>query len=314
MNRLLPVQPLGVGLLLAIIVGAACGGNSGDSAQAGCSGGHINVVTTLPLFADWACQIGGERVNVKVLVSGDADPRTFQPPEADARAIEEAHLVIYNGLGIDQAAVDFILSHASGRTQVIGYATALDSPTTPQPEGAERVTAEEAGDNPLMWLDIDTALDYIASTRDSLEIVDPDGIRYYDANYEELRADFQELQQEVIQTLQAVPQERRKLVTLYDTFPHFARAYGFEVLGFVSETPQETATQEELDVLAQTIGDSGVPAVFADRGYDSSALDMIASQAALQVCHLYSDRLDEEADTYVEMMRADAEEVARCLG
>jgi ABC-type Zn uptake system ZnuABC Zn-binding protein ZnuA len=301
-------------LVLAVIAAACSSGDDDDDAVAGCSGGHINVVTTLPLFAEWACKIGGDKVNVTALVPQDTDPRSFQPPEEDAKLITDAHLVLYNGLGFDQPSLDFVYSHASGRTQVIGYATALDSPTTLQPEGAERITAEEAGDNPLMWLDADTALDYIASTRDSLEIADSDGIPYYDANYEELRADFLDLQQEVVQALQTIPQERRKLVTLYNTFPHFARAYGFELLGFVSETPQETPTQEELDALAQTIRDAGVPAVFADRGYDSSALDMIASQAAVQVCHLYSDRPDDEADTYVEMMRANAEEVARCLG
>ena len=303
------------GLLLisvALII-AACGND--DAPEVGCSGGDINVVTSLPLFAEWACIIGGDNVTVTPLVPEGADPRTYEPTSDQSAAIDQAHLVLYNGLGLDQPSLDFVYSHATGRIQIIGYAIALPSPTAEQPaDGVTPITADEAGDNPMMWLDVDTALKYISSTRDSLQIADPEGLSYYQDNASAYMAELQDLDRDLRQAVESVPRERRGLGTLYDTFPHFARAYGLQVLGFTAATPQDAPEQGDLDALIQTLTETGVPAVFADRGYDASALEQVATGAGVELCFLYSDQFDDEADTYIEMMEANAEELQRCLG
>lgn len=300
---------------LATVV-AACFGNSGGGPSVGCTGaGDVEIVVTLPLFADFACAIGGDNVTVTALVPPDADPRTFEPLPEKAESIRSADLVLYNGLNLDQPSLEFIFSNASGRTQIIGYAIALPSPTTEPPSGGEYpTTAQEAGDNPHLWLDVGIARQYVESTEDSLEIVDPGNIPQYRERARALMAELEALDEEIEAALQAIPAERRQIVSLHDSFPHFARAYGFEVLGFTATSPQETATQEELDALAQALKDAGVPAVFAERGYDATALEQIADDTGVLLCSLYSDRIDAEADSYIEIMRANAEELVRCLG
>ncbi|MCH7485130.1 MAG: zinc ABC transporter substrate-binding protein [Chloroflexi bacterium] len=313
--RFSPVLKLAIAVVAAGTVIAACiGGNNGGGPSVGCTGGDVQIVVTLPLFADFACAIGGDNVTVTALVPADADPRTFEPLPEKAAAIVSADLVLYNGLDLDQPSLEFVFANASGRTQIIGYAIALPSPTAEPPSGGEfPTTAQQAGDNPHLWLDVDVARQYIESTEDSLGIVDPSNIPEYQERARELNAEFKALDEEIAETLQAIPAERRQIVSLHDSFPHFARAYGFEVLGFTAASPQETATQEGLDALAQALKDAGVPAVFAERGYDATALEQIADETGVLLCSLYSDRIDAEADGYIEMMRANAEELVRCL-
>ncbi len=43
-------------------------------------------------------------------------------------------------------------------------------------------------------------------------------------------------------------------------------------------------------------------------------LEQIASDVGAEVCALYSGALDEIVGSYVELLRFDAEELARCLG
>ena len=43
-------------------------------------------------------------------------------------------------------------------------------------------------------------------------------------------------------------------------------------------------------------------------------LEQAAADAGVQVCALYSDSLDDKVKSYVELMRFDADELARCLG
>jgi ABC-type Zn uptake system ZnuABC Zn-binding protein ZnuA len=303
----------GLALMISAFVLAAC--SDADEPEAGCSGGDIHVVTTLPLFAEWACEIGGDNVTVTPLVPRGADPRVYQPTSDQSPLIDEAQLVLYNGLGLDQPSLDFVYSHATGRIQIIGYSIALPSPTAEQPaDSVTPITADEAGDNPMMWLDIETALNYISSTRDSLQIADPDSISYYQDNAQAYSARLRDLDRDMRQAVEAIPRERRGLGTLYDTFPHLARAYGLQVLGFTAATPQDTPAQDDLDALVQSLAETGVPAVFADRGYDPAPLQQVATAAGVELCFLYSDQFDSDADTFIEMMEANAEQLERCLG
>jgi ABC-type Zn uptake system ZnuABC Zn-binding protein ZnuA len=47
---------------------------------------------------------------------------------------------------------------------------------------------------------------------------------------------------------------------------------------------------------------------------ESAALEQVARDTGAMICMLYSDSLDAEVSTYIEMMRFNADELARCLG
>jgi ABC-type Zn uptake system ZnuABC Zn-binding protein ZnuA len=43
-------------------------------------------------------------------------------------------------------------------------------------------------------------------------------------------------------------------------------------------------------------------------------LERAAEDAGVEVCTLYSDSLSKDVPTYIDLMRYNAKEVARCLG
>jgi hypothetical protein len=47
---------------------------------------------------------------------------------------------------------------------------------------------------------------------------------------------------------------------------------------------------------------------------ESSVLQQVADDAGVAVCTIYSDSLDAQVTSYVELMRFNAAELARCLG
>ena len=69
-------------------------------------------------------------------------------------------------------------------------------------------------------------------------------------------------------------------------------------------------------LLARTIRDLGVPAVFLEPtvARESSVLQQVADDAGVAVCTIYSDSLDAQVTSYVALMRFNAAELARCLG
>ena len=68
--------------------------------------------------------------------------------------------------------------------------------------------------------------------------------------------------------LAAVPAERRVLVTDHEVFGYFADRFDFEVVGTVipSTTTDAAPSAADLDALAATIRDAGVPAIFTESG------------------------------------------------
>src|SRR3954466_15653892 len=97
-------------LLLASLFGAllltACGGSAGGSgaeikAATLASGEKLRVVATTVQVTALAHEVGGDKIELKGIVPAGADAHEFEPIASDLAAIEQAHLILRNGIGLD---------------------------------------------------------------------------------------------------------------------------------------------------------------------------------------------------------------------
>jgi ABC-type Zn uptake system ZnuABC Zn-binding protein ZnuA len=90
---------------------------------------------------------------------------------------------------------------------------------------------------------------------------------------------------------------------------------GLEVAAVVAESPGQEPSASDVAALVEEIERLGMPAVFEEPqlGAEAGVLEQAAEDAGVEVCTLYSDALDDEVSTYLELIRHNAEEVARCL-
>jgi manganese/iron transport system substrate-binding protein len=281
-------------VLAAAALGAACGaGGSGTETS-----NKVKVTATLGLFRDLVQQVGGDRVQVSALVPDGSDPHTYEPPPSQIAKLSQAKLVVMNGLNLEAGLGKTVRENASSSATVLELAAGLP-------------TLE---DNPHLWLDVQIAMTYVERIRDALVSVDSAGTDVYRANAEPYLSQLQQLDLEVATAVQSIPAERRKLVTFHDAYPYLARRYGLEIVGFVVESGGKEPSAQEVSDLANAIRNEKVPAVFKEPQFSARILDLAASDAGVQVCSLYSDALDNKVKTYVELMRFNAQELARCLG
>jgi len=130
----------------------------------------LRVVATLAPFADWARQVGGERVTVTQLVPTGVDPRSWEPSAAELQRLGEADVVLFNGLGLEpwldsalerSGADDFVALEIG---QVPDYGTPAASQqrmqrTVPLPDAdspepsVPRSVQPQATASPFVWLD-----------------------------------------------------------------------------------------------------------------------------------------------------------------
>ncbi len=274
---------------LAPLLAAACGG-AGDSATEG----KLRVVTSLGIFADFVRQVGGEGVDVTAVIPPGADPETFEPAPSDIRRVAQADVVFINGGGLESAFEDVIENNAPGT--VVRFGDLFE------------------GENPHFWLSLDNASVYARAVADALADADPPGAAAYGASLEAYDRELDALAGDMKAAITFVPPERRKLVTAHDAFPYLAEYLGLELVGFVAPTEAQEPSPGDVQKLITAISEQGVPAVFAEPGFRDATLEQVADETGVRVCTLYSDALDDRVTTYVEMMRFNLGELARCLG
>ncbi|MEX0683014.1 MAG: metal ABC transporter substrate-binding protein [Dehalococcoidia bacterium] len=282
----------------------ACGGDD--------DGGKPKVVATLPLFADMAANVAGDRAEVEALLPTGADPHTYEPSPSDVRKVAEADVIFANGFSLEPAALRVIGANIASDAVLVELGEATVG------AGAETIEdEEEAGEaNPHLWMDVANAREYARIIRDTLVDRDPGGEADYNANYQTYVALLDSTQAYLNETVASVPEGNRRIIATHDAFVYLARAIDFEVAGFVAPSPGQEPSPEDIRSLIATIQEFNIPAVFSEPQTDAetATLEQIASDAGVEVCTLYSDAFDETVTTYVDLMRYDAEELARCLG
>ncbi len=303
-----PRLRLGIICLTVLVLLVTACGDDGDS-----SGGEdkVTVVTTLPLFADFVQQIGGDRVDVIALLPSGADPHTWEPAPRDVEKVTRAEIAFANGLDLDKAAVAVIQANLPGEAPFVELAgEVLASPPFPNFDPA---SAEQ---DPHLWLDARLATKYANIIMTALNQLDPDNAPSYKENLTRYGEEIIQAGIYSSEKTASIPADRRKLVTAHEAFNHLAAYLGFEVLEFVARSPGQEPGPEDVADIARAIEDEGLPAVFGEPQIEEEGriLRQAAEDAGVLFCTLYSDSLDEKVTTYIEMMRFNADELARCLG
>ncbi len=73
----------------------------------------ISVVSTTNIVADWAKNVGGDRVNVFSMLPVGADPHSYKPGAQDVAKIADADLVLSIGLGLEESWLHDLLENAA---------------------------------------------------------------------------------------------------------------------------------------------------------------------------------------------------------
>ena len=122
------------------------------------------------------------------------------------------------------------------------------------------------------------------------------------------------------ESLAAIPDAERVMVTDHEVFGYFADRYEFEVVGAVipSFSTNAEPSAADLDELAEVIESEGIPAIFAESSKNSDLSEALADQVGgdVEVVELFSESLGEEgsgAETYLEMMQLNADLIAGAL-
>jgi zinc/manganese transport system substrate-binding protein len=255
---------------------------------------HLNVVASFSILADFARQVGGDKVDVTALVGPDSDVHVYTPTPHDARDVGAARLLIINGLGLEGWMPRLLQASGSKATIV----TASEG-ITPRKRGADA--------DPHAWQSVKNAMIYVRNIREALVAADPADAAIFKANAERYQAQLEALDAEVRAAVDQIPSTRRRVISTHNAFGYFSDAYGVQ---FIAPLGVSTETEPSARDVAEIIGQvrqARIPAVFLENFNDDRLVSRIAAEAGAKVGGtLYSDALSDEngqSPTYIDMVR-----------
>jgi len=259
----------------ALAVVSGCGS---DSAASG--GGDVRLVATTTQAADFARQVGGDRVSVTGLLPPNADPHDYEVRPDDVKALADADLVIRSGGEVDEWLGDAIDASGSDAPRLVleDHVDVLDG-------------------DPHWWQDPRNAVKATAAIEAALAKADPEGAATYRRNARRYAAELERLDREVARCIGEIPADRRTLVTTHDALGSYAARYGLRVVGAVipSRSTLAQPSAGEVDELIATIEREHVPAIFAESSVNPDVEQAIADASGARVgAELYADALGPE--------------------
>jgi ABC-type Zn uptake system ZnuABC Zn-binding protein ZnuA len=295
--------------LLATALLAACDEPADD--------GTVQAVTTVSPITNIVQNVGGELVTVTGIVPEGTNSHTFEPAPSDARAMAEADVVFMNGLHLEEPTRELAEANVREGAEIVE----LGSMTIDPDEYIYDFSfPREAGDpNPHLWTNPPYAQHYAEIVKNKLSELDPDSADQYQQNYETFAERIDELDAAVREATETVPPENRKLLTYHDSFPYFAREYGWEVIGAIQPSDFAEPTAQDVASLIDQVRSEQVPAIFGSEVFPSPVLEQIAAETGAEyVSDLRDDDLPgENGDpdhSYIGLMVFDFRTFMSALG
>lgn len=276
----------------------------------------LNIVATTTMLADLAKTIGGEHVTVNGLMGPGIDPHLYQASAGDVTLMQNADVVVYNGLHLEGKMGEIFESLADLGSTVICIEDGLKE------EDLLSWESDTSVHDPHIWFDVTLWKEAAKTVAAKLSEADTTHAADYNNNLDVYLKELKDLDTYIKDRVNEIPVDQRVLVTAHDAFNYFGKAYNFEVKGLQGISTDAEAGTADVSSLADFITERRIKAIFVESSVPPKTIE--ALQAAVKAKgfdvsiggELYSDSLggkDSGADTYLLTVKANIDTIVEAL-
>jgi len=295
------------------------------------------VVVTIPPLHSIVSAVAGSTATPYLLVSGAASPHTYSLKPSDARALQEAKLVVWAGPQIETF-LDAELATLAPQARIITflqldglirYPVREDGVWGADPHnhhghghGHEKGHEQGHGEDDTgtadnvdghAWLDPRNAIVLSGAVADALAQLDADTAATYRANHAAQTAALTGLDSRIAQIL--APVQERPFLVFHDAYQYFETRYGLTAAGAVTLSPEAAPGARRVRDIQDRITEYNVACVFAEPQFQPAILDAVTegTSARIAVLDPIGAGRPPGPDLYSGLMLGLAENAATCL-
>ena len=294
------IPKIHIGICSALFALSACS-SSDTTTEAGSE--RPTVVVTYSVLGSIVEQLVGDAATVTTLIPDGQDPHEFEPSAKDIESLNNANIVVSNGLDFEEGLEETL---ENAKTAGVNVFMAGDHITV-------RELSDEGHDHgsfdPHLWLSPAAMLEMLPELSETIGVAIGVDLS---VQLETLIAELTALDTEIQEIIGGIKCE---LVSGHDEMGYFADRYGCEVIGAVIPSLSTTseASAGELADLKAEVEAHGVPAIFTGLGTSPDVAEQLAAELGVKAVTLSTHFLDGAAD-YQEFMLRMVNQIAEALG
>ena len=322
------------GLLAAAALVLLCltgchGAQTGETQQGAAESGKPDVIATIFPYYDFARQIGGDRIDLTLLLPAGRDSHSFEPTPVDMIRISECDLFLYNGGEMEQwvdQALEAVENPGRLTVRMMDYVTPVEEVLTESMELNHAHEDHDHGDGEIeeieydehIWTSPKNAVVLARAVADGLIAADPENQDYYEANLETLTGQLEELDS---QFRQAVAEGSRNVVIFGDKFPfrYLADEYGLEYdAAFPGCGAEMEPSAASIAKLIDEVKEENIPVIYYVELSSTRTAEIISEETGAEMlmlhsCHNVTRDDFQSGVTYVELMKRNLENLKKGL-
>lgn len=295
-------------LCMTVILAVFCSCGKSDTHP---NDNKLNIVTTIFPPYDFAREIGGDRINLSMLLKPGMESHSYDPTPQDIIKIQDCDLFIYVGGESDEWVRDILNSDDKKPKKIISMMDIVDTVQEEIVEGMENDDDEpqqETEYDEHVWTSPKNAVTITRAVSNALSELDPQNKTFFDNNTVDYCQKLSVLDNSF---REVVDNAARKTIVFGDRFPfrYFADEYGLQYYaafpGCSSETEPSPAT---ISFLIDKVKQEHIPVVFSIEFSNGKVADTIcestgAKKRSFHSCHnLTQDEFD-NGTSYLSLMQ-----------
>jgi manganese/iron transport system substrate-binding protein len=266
---------------------------------------RFKAVTTFTVIADMAQNVAGDAAIVESITKAGAEIHGYQPTPRDIIRAQDADLILWNGLNLELWFEQFFQNLSDVPSVTLTDGITPMSITSGEYDGKP---------NPHAWMSLESAVIYVDNIRDAFSVHDPENAAIYAANADAYKAEITAAIAPLRDTILAVPEDQRWLVSCEGAFSYLARDFQMQELYLWPINADQQGTPQQVRRVIDAVRDNNIQAVFCESTVSQAPAEQVARETDADYAGvLYVDSLT-EADgpvpTYLDLLRVTSETIA----
>jgi len=242
------------------------------------SSNNQGIIVTASFFplAEFAKQVGGEKVTVVNLTPAGVEPHDFEPTPQDLVKIQRSKLFIYNGAGFEPWVEKTLPDIESSETVTVDSSQGISSLLA----GTEEEREEESLFDPHVWLDPALAGQQVDNIKDGLAQADPSNKSFYETNAAHYKQELADLDEEFREGLASC--KSRNMIASHNAFTYLANRYDLNIVSISGLSPNEEPSPKRLAEIADFARQNNVKYIFFEMLVQPRLSETIAREVGAQ--------------------------------
>ena len=255
-------------------------------------------------------RVGGQHVNVEVLVGPGQSPASYEPTPDQMSALAKARVLFRIGVPFEQTLLPKV-QRAFERLEICDTRQGItlrhmEAPLHDHQDQQRQANHDHsaAGDDPHIWLSPKLVKTQARTICAALCRLDPPHADDYRQNLAAFHADLDALDRRIAEAL--APVKGKELFVFHPSYGYFADAYGLKQVPVEIEGKQPVA--KDIADLIRRARQAGVKVIFVQPQFSTSSAEVIARGIGGVVVPL-----DPLAHDYIENLESMARQVSQAL-